>query len=150
MEDTHVKYDFIIAGGGIAGLTAAIALQKEGYDVKVLEQIKELKEVGAGLGLGANAWKGLASLGITNDLEMKCNVIKSTKFLDQKGNLISSIDIERLNEKYGVAYFTVHRAELQKILVQHLQPGTLKLGKKSLVLNKMKLALQCIWKMGKP
>ena len=33
-----MKHDFIIAGGGIAGLTAAIALQKEGYDVKVFER----------------------------------------------------------------------------------------------------------------
>ncbi|MCH6264473.1 FAD-dependent monooxygenase [Neobacillus citreus] len=125
-----MKYDFIIAGGGITGLTSAIALQKEGFRVKVLERTKELKEVGAGLGLGANAWKGLARLEITNDLEAKCNLIKSTKFLDQEGNLISEMDIERLNQKYGVAYVTVHRAELQKALVQHLQPGTLELGKK--------------------
>ena len=125
-----MKYDFIISGGGIAGLTAAIALQKEGYRIKVLERIKELKEVGAGLGLGANAWKGLARLGITKDLEMTCNLIKSTKLLDQKGDLLSKMDIDRLNEKYGVAYFTVHRAELQKALVHNLQPGTLEFGKR--------------------
>ncbi|MGG0656934.1 FAD-dependent monooxygenase [Rummeliibacillus pycnus] len=125
-----MKYDFIISGGGIAGLTTAIALQKEGYDVKVLERMKELKVAGAGLGLGANAWKGLARLGITNDLEMKCNLIKSTKFLDQKGNLISEMDIDRLNSKYGVAYFTIHRADLQKVLIQRLLPGTLEFGKK--------------------
>ena len=125
-----MKYDFIISGGGIAGLAAAIALQKEGYCIKVLKRIKELKEVGAGLGLGANAWKGLARLGITNDLEMACNLIKSTKFLDQKGNLISKMDIERLNGEYGVAYFTIHRTELQKALVHNLQPGTLELGKR--------------------
>ncbi|MFD1705614.1 FAD-dependent monooxygenase [Siminovitchia sediminis] len=125
-----MKHDFLIAGGGIAGLTTAIALQKEGYHVKVLERVNELKEVGAGLGLGANAWKGLSRLGITHDLEMKCNLIKSTKFLDHKGNLISKMDIERLNEKYGVAYFTVHRADLQKVLAQHLKPGTLEFGRK--------------------
>jgi len=84
MEDNNMNYDFIISGGGIAGLTTAIALQKEGYRVKVLERVKELKEVGAGLGLGANAWKGLAYLGITEDLEMKCNIIENTKFLDKK------------------------------------------------------------------
>ncbi|MBS4189680.1 FAD-dependent monooxygenase [Bacillus sp. FJAT-49705] len=125
-----MKYDFIISGGGIAGLTTAIALQNEGYHVKVLERMKELKVVGAGLGLGANAWKGLAHLGITNDLEMNCNLIKSTKFLDQKGNLISEMDIDRLNRKYGVAYFTIHRADLQKVLIQRLLPGTLQYGKK--------------------
>ncbi|WP_313798930.1 FAD-dependent oxidoreductase [Cytobacillus sp.] len=66
MEDSKVKYDFIIVGGGIAGLSAAIALQKDGYHVKVLERSPELKVAGAGLGLGTNAWKGLTRLGITN------------------------------------------------------------------------------------
>lgn len=125
-----MKYEFIISGAGIAGLTTAIALQKEGYHVKVLERTRELKVAGAGLGLGANAWKGLERLGITNDLELKCNLIKSTKFLDQKGHLINKMDIERLNRKYGFAYFTVHRADLHKVLVQHLLPATLELGKK--------------------
>lgn len=125
-----MKYDFIIVGGGIAGLATAIALQKEGYHVKVLERSTELKVVGAGLGLGANAWKGLTRLGITNDLERNCHLIKRTKFLDQKGNLISEMDIERLNRKYGVAYFTVHRADLQKVLFQHLLPNTIEFGKR--------------------
>ncbi|MCM3454513.1 FAD-dependent oxidoreductase [Heyndrickxia oleronia] len=125
-----MKYDFIIVGGGIAGLATAIALQKDGYHVKVLERSTELKVVGAGLGLGANAWKGLTRLGITNDLERNCHLIKRTKFLDQKGNLISEMDIEHLNRKYGVAYFTVHRADLQKVLFQHLLPNTIEFGKR--------------------
>ena len=63
----------------------------------------------AGLGLGANAWKGLAYLGITEDLEMKCNIIENTKFLDQKGHVISNMWMEGLKKKYDVAPFTVHR-----------------------------------------
>lgn len=130
MEDIKVKYDFIIVGGGIAGLTTAIALQKDGYHIKVLERSTELKVVGAGLGLGANAWKGLTRLGITNDLEIKCHLIKSTRFLDQKGDLISEMDLERLNRKYEFVNFTVHRADLQKILFQHLLPDTVEFGKR--------------------
>jgi 2-polyprenyl-6-methoxyphenol hydroxylase-like FAD-dependent oxidoreductase len=125
-----MNYDFIISGGGIAGLTTAIALQKEGYHVKVLERVEELKAVGAGLGLGANAWKGLAYLGITDDLEMKCNLIKSTKILDQKGKLISEVGMERLNEKYSMASFTVHRADLINTLFSNLEPDTVEFGKK--------------------
>lgn len=117
MEDIKVKYDFIIVGGGIAGLTTAMALQRNNYHVKVIERSTELNVAGAGLGLGANAWKG-------------CHLIKSTKFLDQKGNLISEMDMDRLNRKYGVANFTVHRADLQKILFQHLLSDTIEFGKR--------------------
>lgn len=97
-----MSYDFIIAGGGIAGLTTAIALQKEGYHIKVLERKNELIEVGAGLCLGANAWKVLVQLGIANDIRVLCNPIKSTKFLDEKGNLISKMDFQRkfLSEEF--------------------------------------------------
>lgn len=123
-------YHFIIAGGGIAGLSTAIALQQAGFRVKVLERTKTFKEVGAGLGLGANAWKGLHQLGVTEDLESKCNIIASTKFLDRKGKILSELNINRLNQKYGVAYFTVHRADLQKVLVQHLFPDTVVFDKK--------------------
>src|SRR5699024_10977197 len=120
----------IIAGGGIAGLTTAIALQQAGYRVEVIERAKSFKAVGAGMGLGANAWKGLRQLGITNDLISKCNVIESTKFLTQKGKILSELNINRLNQKYGVAYFTVHRADLQHVLVQHLLPDTVTFGEK--------------------
>ncbi|RJS62378.1 hypothetical protein [Bacillus sp. PK3_68] len=68
--------------------------------VKVLERSTELKVVGAGLGLSSNAWKGIVRLGTIDDLEMKCRLIKSMKFLDQKGDLISEMDIECLNHKY--------------------------------------------------
>ena len=44
----------LISGGGIGGLTAALALLKRGFDVDVYEQAGELKEVGAGLQLSAN------------------------------------------------------------------------------------------------
>src|SRR5699024_8086716 len=125
-----MTYHFIIAGGGIAGLSTAIALQQAGYRVKVLERATAFRAVGAGLGLGANAWKGLRQLGITDDLESKCNIIASTKLLKQKGKILSELNIDRLNQKYGVAYFTVHRADMLKVLVQHLLPDTVAFNQK--------------------
>ena len=52
----------IIIGGGIGGLTAAIALQRVGIDVTVLEQAEELREVGSGLPLFINALRAYKSL----------------------------------------------------------------------------------------
>ena len=123
-------YDFIISGGGIAGLTTAIALQKEGYRIKIIEYSKELKEVGAGISLGANAWKGLTLLGVTDELEMKCNRIKGTKILDQRGNTISKLNMEGFYDKYGVASYAVHRADLVNTLFQYLQHDTVEFGNK--------------------
>ncbi len=64
-------------------MTTAIALQKDGYHVKVLERSTELTVVGAGLGLGANAWKGLARLGITNDLVQNIKKLVGISFPHQ-------------------------------------------------------------------
>lgn len=54
----------IVVGGGIGGLAAAIALHRRGWQVTVLERAAELREVGAGLTLMANALRGLDALGL--------------------------------------------------------------------------------------
>ena len=54
----------VIAGAGIGGLCAAIALTKVGFEVEVIERAPALTEVGAGIQLSPNAVKGLAGLGV--------------------------------------------------------------------------------------
>ena len=54
----------VIAGGGIGGLCAGIALAKTGFEVEVVERAPELTDVGAGIQLSPNATKGLAGLGV--------------------------------------------------------------------------------------
>ena len=53
-----------VAGAGIGGLTAAIALRQAGFEVLVIERAEELREIGAGLLLAANARKALGKLGL--------------------------------------------------------------------------------------
>jgi 2-polyprenyl-6-methoxyphenol hydroxylase-like FAD-dependent oxidoreductase len=53
---------FAIVGGGIGGLTLAIAMQRKGYEVKVYENAVDIKPLGAGLGLAANAIKALTGI----------------------------------------------------------------------------------------
>src|SRR2546421_11399233 len=60
----------IIIGGGIGGLTTAIALQQAGIDVTVLERAEELLEVGSALPLWTNALRPLQKLGLGDELEM--------------------------------------------------------------------------------
>src|SRR3990167_9145128 len=54
----------LVAGGGIGGLAAALALGRQGFRVKVLEQAPEIGEIGAGIQLGPNAFHAFDALGI--------------------------------------------------------------------------------------
>jgi 2-polyprenyl-6-methoxyphenol hydroxylase-like FAD-dependent oxidoreductase len=58
------SHPLVIAGAGIGGLAAALALAKRGYPTRVLEQAPEIKEVGAGIQLGPNSWRCLRELGV--------------------------------------------------------------------------------------
>lgn len=59
---------FAIVGGGIGGLTLAVALQKKGFCVRVYESAPGFKPLGAGLGLAANAVKAFAEIGIAEEV----------------------------------------------------------------------------------
>src|ERR1700740_826817 len=54
----------IVAGGGIGGLAAALALARQGFAVKVLEQASQIGEIGAGIQLGPNAFSAFDALGV--------------------------------------------------------------------------------------
>lgn len=63
-----MKKTITILGGGIAGLSTAIALKNAGIETMVFEAAPEIKPVGAGLGLGANAIKAFKILGIDKEV----------------------------------------------------------------------------------
>ena len=61
------KLRIAIVGGGIGGLTAAIALSRKGFETHVFEQARELTEIGAGIGISPSAVKVLRALGIAQE-----------------------------------------------------------------------------------
>ena len=63
-----IKSEFLIVGGGIAGLACALALARDGIACVVLEQATEFREVGAGVQLGPNALRALQALGLRDRL----------------------------------------------------------------------------------
>ncbi len=71
----------LIAGGGIGGLTLAIALRRAGADVEILEQAPELSPVGAGLLVQANAMLALRSIGLDRAVESRGRVVRRAKIL---------------------------------------------------------------------
>ena len=120
----------IITGGGIGGLCAAIALQKIGITATVYEAAPELKAVGAGVGLAANAIQGLERLGVAAEVVARGKQLEALVMFDEKGRVISNLDTRPLSRKYGISNFVIHRADLHEVLQNHLQPNSLVLGKR--------------------
>jgi 2-polyprenyl-6-methoxyphenol hydroxylase-like FAD-dependent oxidoreductase len=125
-----VKYPtkVVIAGGGIGGLTAAIALRRAGFEVVVFERATELREVGAGLLLAANAQKSLAKLGLAEAVACLGTPASAGEIRSWRGNVLASIPADELENKIGTPSAAVHRADLQALLVREVEDGTLRLG----------------------
>jgi 2-polyprenyl-6-methoxyphenol hydroxylase-like FAD-dependent oxidoreductase len=122
--------NFAISGGGIAGLTLAIALQRKGFNVTVYEQAPEIKPLGAGLALASNAVKAFEEIGISEEILRAGKVIGKVSIKNQDGEVLTQTDAEYLSRKHNVVNnFTIHRGDLHKILQSHLQSETIKTGK---------------------
>lgn len=120
----------IICGGGIGGLTLAIALQRKGMDVKVFEQAQEIKPLGAGLVLAANAVKALAEIGISDEVLNAGRVLRKLRIKNERGHVLNEVDSYEVNERFGFTHnFAIHRADLHRVLLSLLKPDSLVLGK---------------------
>jgi len=119
-----------IIGGGIGGLTLAVALQRKGFSVTVYEHAPQIKPLGAGLALAANAVKALAEIGISNEVIGAGKVIRKMAIKDPQGRVLNETDSEKISRQFGVINnFTIHRADLHQVLLSFLQEGTVQLGK---------------------
>ena len=126
----------LIAGGGIGGLTAALALLQRGFDVEIYEQAGELKEVGAGLQLSANGNRVLYALGLGDALRaLSCEAKAKEIRLWNTGDTWKLIDLGAVSvERYGFPYFTVYRPDLLTVLanaVRALKPDAIHLKARS-------------------
>jgi 2-polyprenyl-6-methoxyphenol hydroxylase-like FAD-dependent oxidoreductase len=117
--------EITIIGGGIAGLTASIALSRIGKTPVLLEAAPSLKATGAGLGLGANAVKAFGKLGIADDVIQHGRVLQAFIIYDQLGKALTKTDSAALSEKYGTSNFTIHRAELYEALLSKIDPRSI-------------------------
>jgi salicylate hydroxylase len=108
----------IIAGAGIGGLSAAIALAKAGYEVEVIERSGVLREVGAGLQLSPNAMKALDALGCVEAAEAVSSEPEALELrIGKTGMRVFSIPAGRAARKrYAAPYLHIHRADLLEIL----------------------------------
>lgn len=127
--------EIVVLGGGIAGLTAAIALNQLGKPPVVLEAAPSLKAIGAGLGLGANAIKAFEKLGIGEDVIRHGRGLRSFTICDQRGNPITETESAVLSRKFGTqtfALFAIHRAALYEILLSKLNRELIRTNQKAI------------------
>lgn len=119
-----------IIGGGIGGLTAAIALRKTGHEATVYERAPAFDEVGAGISMTPNAVRGLTSLGLGNWLEeVSDEPVEQQLNHWETGDLLQTIDRRETRAKYGTAYYQLHRADLLNVLTQTVGQDSCKMGK---------------------
>jgi salicylate hydroxylase len=117
-ETPRREMPILIAGAGIGGLTAALALQRAGVPVRVFEQAPVLREVGAGLQLSANGTRVLHALGLADVLAAIAWVPEGKEVrLWNTGETWKLFDLGAKSvERYGFPYYMVHRADLHGLL----------------------------------
>lgn len=123
----------IVAGAGIAGLTAALALARAGLRVTVIEQAPRLEETGAGIQLSPNASRVLIGLGLHETLRPAVMAPQAVRVMaGGSGREIVRMPLgEEAERQYGAPFWTIHRGDLQAILsaaARTTQDIELKLG----------------------
>ena len=111
----------IIVGAGIGGLSASLALARNGHSVTIYESAPRLAEVGAGVQMSPNAVKLFFEWGVGPDLLEKAALPQSVYIHSWKdGRVLGETKITPDFEKrYGAPYIVVHRAEMHEILHRH-------------------------------
>lgn len=122
----------LVAGGGIAGMAAALTSGRAGWDVRVFEQAAVFAEVGAGIQLGPNATRVLHGWGLEKQLAAVAAFPEALKVRDARdGRELGAMRLGSTSmQRYGAPYATVHRADIHSLLADavrsqgaQLRPG---------------------------
>lgn len=129
MNQTRVA----IVGAGIGGLAAALALLRRGIEVRLYEQARELREVGAGVQITPNGSRVLIELGLEKELlRLGTRTRGKTNYLWNTAQSSPFMTLgDKASEQYGSPYLTFHRADLHGLLlaaVQAMRPDAVQLG----------------------
>ena len=120
-----------IIGGGIGGLTAANTLSRAGIEVAVYEAAAELREIGAGVALHANAMRVLRAIGVEDAVRKVAGRSQWQITRNWKtGRVISKSSRQQQAAAFGLLGATVHRADLLDVLADALPAGIVTLGRR--------------------
>jgi salicylate hydroxylase len=113
------KLPVVIAGGGIGGLAAALALARKGFRSVVLEQAPQFGEIGAGIQIAPNAWHALDALGVGALVKKEAVFIEHLLMFDGvSGDKVIDIPLDaRFAKRFGNPYAVTHRADIHGSLL---------------------------------
>ncbi len=115
----------LVLGGGIGGLSAALALRTAGFHPEVFEQSVELREVGAGVGLWSNAMGSLDQLGVGAEVRRGSLPLRVAAGANPQGRTLTSIKLDDLGPDFAAAAcFVVLRPALLAALARRIPPET--------------------------
>ncbi|CAG9269628.1 3-hydroxybenzoate 6-monooxygenase [Paraburkholderia caribensis] len=119
MSAVSSRLPVLVAGGGIGGIAAALALVRQGFEVKILEQASELGEIGAGIQLGPNAFAAFDALGIGDIARSRAvytDEMVMHDALDEAcvGRILTG---ESFRRRFGNPYAVIHRADVHGSLL---------------------------------
>ena len=117
----------LVVGGGIGGLSTALALSRKDIPVQVLEQAPEFKEIGAGIQLGPNVFRMFEVLGLTKQMFHWCAFPEGLEFRDSiTGETIVDQKIDqRFHDKYHAPYGVIHRADMLNVILDACKQSNL-------------------------
>jgi salicylate hydroxylase len=123
----------LIAGAGIGGLTAALAIAQRGFKVAIFDQAERLEEIGAGIQLSPNASRILIALGLDERLRRHVVALEELRVMGARGaQVLAHAPLgASAAQHYGAPYWVIHRGDLQAVLLAAVagQPAiTLHLG----------------------
>jgi salicylate hydroxylase len=110
----------LIAGAGIGGLTAALAIAQRGLRVAVFERAQSLDEIGAGIQLSPNASRILIALGLSEQLQRHVVAPQELRVMNaQTARMLARAPLgAAAQQRYGAPYWVVHRGDLQAVLIE--------------------------------
>src|SRR3990170_772415 len=119
MRAARNESPIVVAGGGIGGLAAALALARRNFRVLVLEQAPQFGEIGAGIQLAPNAWHAIDALGVGELVKREAVFIERLLMMDGiSGETVIDIPLdERFHKRYGNPYAVTHRADIHDALL---------------------------------
>jgi FAD-dependent urate hydroxylase len=122
--------EVVVVGAGIGGLTAAAALQRDGHRVQVVDQVRELRPVGAGISLWSNGVKVLNALGLGEQIAAVGGTMDDVAYLSKDGTPLCSFSLDPLVVRVGQRPYPVRRADLQHLLVEAVGADRIQLGER--------------------
>lgn len=125
-----IKQDIVIIGAGIGGLAAALCLRQHGIEADVYEQAPELRDVGAGVQISPNAARLLHRLGLGAQLDrvgVRPDALVVRRW-DDDSVIAEHPAGKAVEERFGAPYYTFHRADLHRVLVDALPRDVIHTG----------------------